>query len=179
MNLEIGGQRVKTEWSEDWHVMDCIDDDNIDIIHDLSEFPYPIEDDTYNVVYMSHVLEHLSWVITPKILEEIYRIIKPGGSVEIHVPDLKKLVDAYLNPELIKENNAGWYPHNPKEEPIKWFNGRMFNYGPGNENFHRAAFDEAFLKQSLSEVGFKDLEIIEHSRGSYHGWINLGIKGIK
>lgn len=156
---------------KDWDTLDCKGSPTY--LHDLRLLPLPISSDTYDLVYMSHVLEHIPWFQTINLLREIRRIIKPGGRVEIWVPDLRKLVDAYLNPELVHAD--GWYKYNPEKDPIKWLNGRLFTYGPGEENWHRAVFDSEYLARCLWKAGFAFPKLLEKPRGYDHGWINLGM----
>jgi len=54
------------------------------IVHDLSDFPYPFEDNFFDVVYASHIMEHLPDNV--RFMEEIYRIAKPGARVIVRVP---------------------------------------------------------------------------------------------
>ncbi|MEK6873868.1 MAG: class I SAM-dependent methyltransferase [Nanoarchaeota archaeon] len=56
----------------------------VDVVHDLDKYPYPFKDNTFDVVEMHHVLEHLSNPL--KVIEEIWRISKPGAKVIISVP---------------------------------------------------------------------------------------------
>lgn len=56
----------------------------------------PFGDGTADVVYASHVLEHLTRSIGQEFLREIYRVLKPGGIVRIVVPDLETAVRQYL-----------------------------------------------------------------------------------
>jgi SAM-dependent methyltransferase len=55
-----------------------------DIIHDLNIFPYPLEDNTYDDIYIDNTLEHLDNVIA--VMEEVHRVCKRGGIVKIMVP---------------------------------------------------------------------------------------------
>ena len=169
--LEIGPGRKSL--GPDWDAMDMIDRPHVNIVHDIREYPYPIADDTYDIIYMSHILEHIPWFQTQDCLVELKRILKPDGVLEIWVPDLEKLVQAYLNPELNKKD--GWYKFNEERDPVKWFNGRLFTYGPGEENWHRAAFDRPYLRRCLNKAGFTRLADITQCRGDSHGWINLGM----
>jgi len=171
MNLEIGNSRLPNNFGKEWHTMDLYD---ADITHDLEVFPYPIEDNTYNIIYMSHVLEHIRWTETEKVLSELYRILKPDGSLEIFVPDLDKLIKGYITEEIPEL----WSMHNPKRNYIKWFNGRMFSYG-NIENLHKACFNYEYLALLFSEAGFSNIEKLNKPRGLSHGYINLGIKGTK
>lgn len=175
-NLEIGPGRRKL--GHNWVTMDCVMRPGVvDIAHDLRETPLPFKDGEFNLIYLSHVLEHVEWTKTNAVLLELHRILKPGGAVEIWVPDLKKLVAGYLDNSLIK--NDGWYRFNEDKDPVRWFNGRLFTYGPGEENFHRAAFDTNYLKRCLEQAGFHTIDPLNKPRGADHGWINLGMRGVK
>lgn len=56
-----------------------------DVKHDLNVAPYPWPDDSVDQILASHVFEHLSnwW----GAFLECVRILKPGGILEIRVPD--------------------------------------------------------------------------------------------
>ncbi len=64
----------------------------LDINHNLLEFPWPIADDAFDRVHCSHVLEHLP--PTARVLEEIYRVLRPGGQLFIVCPHFS-WVEAY------------------------------------------------------------------------------------
>jgi ubiquinone/menaquinone biosynthesis C-methylase UbiE len=61
----------------------------VDIVHDLNKFPWPIEDNRFDTVRCSHVLEHL--VDLPAVLTEIHRISKAGAKVKIVTPHFSSL----------------------------------------------------------------------------------------
>jgi len=67
-----------------WVNVDKLKNDGVDICWDLNKFPYPFTDNSVDYVLMKHVLEHLDDVI--RVIEEVYRILKPYGQVEIIVP---------------------------------------------------------------------------------------------
>lgn len=56
----------------------------------------PVESELVDVVYHSHVLEHLSRREAPVFLQECYRVLKPGGFLRVAVPDLESIVHEYL-----------------------------------------------------------------------------------
>jgi len=55
-----------------------------DIIHNLNQFPYPLEDSSCGEIYIDNCIEHLDDPM--RVMEEVYRICKPGGLVKIIVP---------------------------------------------------------------------------------------------
>lgn len=61
--------------------------DFTDVIHNLNTIPYPFGSDSVDEVHFYHVLEHLNDPI--KILEEINRILKPGGIIHMRVPHFR------------------------------------------------------------------------------------------
>lgn len=74
------------------------------IAHDLTQ-RLPFADKFADVVYHSHVLEHLSKSFASVFLHECYRVLKPGGIIRVVVPDLEQIVRAYL--ELLERSLQG------------------------------------------------------------------------
>ena len=64
--------------------VDFSDRYNPDVVHDLNIFPYPFPDNFADKVYLDNVLEHLDSPL--RVMEEVYRITKPGGEVTVIVP---------------------------------------------------------------------------------------------
>lgn len=61
----------------------------------------PLKDETMDVIYSSHTIEHLYEEEFLKFLNEAYRVLKYGGVFRIVLPDLEKFIDGY-----IKEKDA-------------------------------------------------------------------------
>jgi predicted SAM-dependent methyltransferase len=64
--------------------IDKIKNTQADIVHDLDQYPWPIEDNTYDEIICNDVLEHLDNVV--KALEELHRIGKKCAVIKIRVP---------------------------------------------------------------------------------------------
>lgn len=56
----------------------------------------PFEDNSFDLVYHSHVLEHFSKVDGERFISECFRVVKPGGVIRIAVPNLEKIAENYL-----------------------------------------------------------------------------------
>jgi SAM-dependent methyltransferase len=67
----------------------------VDIVHDLSEFPWPLAENAFDVIFVSHCLEHMEDLL--KTLSEIHRISRSGAHVIIQVPYFRS-TDAYTDP---------------------------------------------------------------------------------
>jgi len=91
LDLGSGAFKCPGAISVDWNK-----EVNPDIVHDLNVFPYPFDDNEFDLVYASHILEHLDDPV--KVLEEIWRILKPSGKLILKVPHFSCRT-AYGNPE--------------------------------------------------------------------------------
>lgn len=56
-----------------------------------------LPDESCEVVFCSHVFEHIPHTQLPEVLSEINRILEPGGVLRILTPDLKVIAKAYVN----------------------------------------------------------------------------------
>lgn len=66
------------------------------IAHNLREgIPFP--DNTFDVVYQSHLLEHFSKKDGEFLISECYRVLKHGGVIRVVVPDLEGIIKEYLS----------------------------------------------------------------------------------
>lgn len=172
--LEIGSQNKRL--GHDWETLDILPGENVDIVANIEE-RLPIASNQYDLVYMSHVIEHVPWFKTDAVLKELHRIIAPGGKIEIYTPDLDKLIKAYQSGSM----PDGWRRYNPQNRPILWFLGRMYAYGEdhADPNWHKNMFNERYLHDCLIAAGFKSTRRINAPRGHNHGYINLGMEATK
>ena len=61
--------------------------------------PYPFPDHSFNYIYSEHLFEHLSVEEQTVMLQECYRILKPGGRMRLAMPNLHFLMELYLHPD--------------------------------------------------------------------------------
>ena len=179
--LEIGSGNIRLPGFE---TLDIIGGRNVDYVYDASK-PLPFEDNTFDLIYASHVLEHIPWYKTEEVLKEWVRILKPGGILEVWIPDGLKICKALVQAELegIKIADIdNWCKFNPRKDPCVWASGRIF-WGANHKypSWHKALFTPRYLKELFEHAGLVDIRELDPSevRGYDHGWINLGIGGRK
>lgn len=168
--------------------------DTVGILGDKSTYhchwgyePLPIPDGTYDMVYASHVLEHVSWYHIGFALSEVYRVLKDGGEFEVYVPNFAYIVECYLN----RRCGDGWRVFNKSSNYMTWVNGRIFTYGEDAtesgsikrvipQNHHKSCFDASYLCECLEKAGFANLQVLSsRRRGVSHGPIDLGVVATK
>ena len=90
LNLGCG-----TRFHPGWINVDLIPSAPGILCHDLRR-PLPFPDNSFDIVYHSHILEHFSREDGLRFLGECYRVCRPGGVIRVVVPDLEKKARLYL-----------------------------------------------------------------------------------
>lgn len=90
--LNIGcGNRYRDGW-----VNIDLKPDSKEVLSWNVEKGLPFKDESFDVVYHSHLLEHLSREQAPLFLKECHRILKHGGIIRVVTPNLEKICRLYL-----------------------------------------------------------------------------------
>ena len=122
----------------------------------------PVECGTVDLIYSSHVLEHLSYQDAGLALRNCFSLLKPGGKLKIVVPDLRARVDAYQISE--SANAADDFMHScllGVYEIDRSLMGTLRSIFGSAE--HRWMYDARSLTSLLEKAGFS--EVIE---SGYH-----------
>jgi SAM-dependent methyltransferase len=65
------------------------------LYHDVRK-PLPFADKTFDSAYALHIIEHLTPGEAVSMVNELYRVLKPGGILRISTPDLEDICRSYL-----------------------------------------------------------------------------------
>ncbi len=106
--LNLGcGKRFHKAWTN----LDMVSFDprHVQEANILKGIPYP--DNSFDLVYHSHLFEHLPTEQAEHFLRECHRVLRPGGVIRIVLPDFEELTRLYL--QLLEENLQ-----NPSPESI-------------------------------------------------------------
>lgn len=98
------------------------------------------EDNSVDLIYACHLLEHFKRNQIEDILKEWYRVLKPEGILRLATPDFEKLVEVYL-----------------KYKDLKLILGPLVGRQDYPENTHYIIFDFTTLSEVLKKVGFEKI----------------------
>ncbi|HPF12448.1 MAG TPA: methyltransferase domain-containing protein [Flavobacteriaceae bacterium] len=90
LNLGCG-----STYHKDWKNIDFISNSEYVQRHNLLK-GIPLEENSVDILYHSHVLEHFSKEDGKKFIQECYRVLKRDGIIRIAVPDFEKIAREYI-----------------------------------------------------------------------------------
>lgn len=125
-----------------------------DIFWDLRKgLPFP--SNRIAKLYSSHLFEHLSYREAQGFLDECRRVLRPGGTFSICVPNARLYLEAYLKPEsLDAERFYGYRPAYNQTTRID-----SVNYIAYMDGHHKYMFDEENLLRILEAKGFRNVRL--------------------
>jgi predicted SAM-dependent methyltransferase len=143
LNLGCGENYIQ---DDNWINIDLYND-KADLKHDLFE-PLPYPDNSVELIYAHHVIEHLfsnreeikgdRHDFTRAIFADWYRVLKPGGFVEVYLPDIVLAVKMFID---------GLWSYG---EMI----GSIYGVELSKEQKHSFGFSFEKVKELMESVGF-------------------------
>lgn len=120
--------------------IDAIDYPHIDHVATIDNLSF-IGDNSVDLIYNCHVLEHFKRREVPRVLSEWKRVLKPGGILRISVPDFASLCEVYQ-----------------RHDNLELVIGALFGRQDYLYNIHYNVFDHASLSEILGEAGFENVK---------------------
>jgi len=146
------------------------DGDYTYISKDIFEFLEETPDNSLDEIYAKWLFEHIAFPDEERLWRECYRTLKPGGKLQIYVPDFEFLCERFLK---AKEGFKGFYKLTTPDDPAygfgfgydreienRWGTLMVFMFGvqtnPGQ--FHRNAYTEQRVIDIFNYIGFTNIE---------------------
>lgn len=95
--LHIGGREPKAGWK----MLNIQPGEGVDYVGDIKNLSQ-FADGEFDLIYGSHVLEHIPQFQMVETLAGLNRILSANGKLYISVPDLETLCQLFLSPDLDK-----------------------------------------------------------------------------
>ncbi|MBA7537598.1 hypothetical protein ES705_29867 [subsurface metagenome] len=155
----------------------------------------PFDSNSVDMVYHSHLLEHLDRDVARKFLRKVKRVLKPGGINRIVVPDFEKACREYISHISTCETNP--YESDNHDSYIAKLleqSVRREAFGTSQQNplrryiekvilgdarrrgeTHQWMYDRINLKAILINLGYKEVHIQEYNTSLFANWNEYGL----
>ena len=126
----------------------------------------PFPDGSARCIFSEHFLEHIDYYETaPFFLRECFRVLQPGGTIRIIVPDAGRYLKAYAQDGWIDiEKLRGLLPGH--KDPYFWTNYKtkmeLVNMLFRQFGEHKFAYDFETMHVLLKKVGFSNIRQTEY-----------------
>jgi predicted SAM-dependent methyltransferase len=138
------------------------EDSNVQYMDLNRVWPWPNE--SIDVVYGSHVFEHLRLASAKLFLDEAKRVLRSRGVIRIVVPDLYKLAKRYVTDLEAGEQDASTpfldalnlHLENSVPASQKALS-RCVHFAQGHPHQHKYMYDMATMVSKLAAVGFREM----------------------
>jgi predicted SAM-dependent methyltransferase len=135
LHLGCGGKNIEGFINVDVRNLPTVD--VIDDITTLTSF----KEESVDLIYTSHVLEHIGRRDYLNVLKRWYSLLKKDGILRISVPDFEEIVKHY------NEN-----------KDLLILRGFLYGGQTYPENYHYCAWDFKVLEMDLLSIGFKNIK---------------------
>ncbi|SHF98613.1 methyltransferase domain-containing protein [Vibrio gazogenes] len=147
LELGSGAKKGANGWT-------TIDEAPADIRWDLRR-GIPLPNDTVDIIYSSHLLEHIPYDQLLPFLHECRRVMKSNAEFSVCVPNFRLYVDAYKKGELF-QSREDWYQLGLIDTGSSI---DQLNYVAYMKDEHKYMFDEENLVNTLVKAGFSNVQL--------------------
>lgn len=130
--------------------------DQADINYDLRK-GIPLKDNSVDIIYSSHMLEHIKYKHLITFLLECRRVLKDDGQFSVCVPNARLYIEAYMKGKMFRERET-FYPPGMVDTGTLM---DQLNYIAYLGDEHAYMFDEENFIATLKQGGFKDVALRE------------------
>jgi SAM-dependent methyltransferase len=153
-------------YNPDWTNVDFSSTGEGVIAHNLNQnIPFP--DESFDIVYHSHLLEHFSKTNAEFFLQECYRVLCPQGVLRIAVPDLEQIARTYLT--ALEKASAGskeWH-YNYEWILLEMYDQTVRNQPGGGMAAYLSRNNLPNKEFIMKRLGSKANKLIETARHRY------------
>ena len=121
----------------EWINVDCQPKWNPDVLADISGLPM-FDDGSASVIVLHHVIEHFGCGEADGVLREAHRLLAPGGSLLIFIPNLRTLAIRWITDRI---------------DDYTFFVNCMGAYMGDEADRHRWHYTERSLRETLERCG--------------------------
>lgn len=153
-----GESDLPAQFGSDWQEVRLDVDPSVrpDIVASITDLS-PVPDESVDAVFSHHNIEHVYPHEVVLVMDEFFRVLKPGGEVVLGTPDLQNVARAVASGRLedrLYASEAG------DITALDVLYGFADDIAFGREYMaHRTGFTRGTLTRKLGAAGFEDIEV--------------------
>ena len=119
---------------------------------------FPFKAHTFDYVYSEHMIEHIDYQSAVSMLQESFRVLRPGGRIRISTPNLKVLVGLLSEQKTAEQNHyinfmtRKFLPKVDECKEVFVVNNAFRAWG------HQFLYDPETLRVTMAKVGFENIQ---------------------
>jgi len=158
--LHVGCGRVN---SREFVNVDALPYPHVHVVTDRITELDQFADESVDLVYMCHILEHIRTPRLGEVLCEMRRLLKVGGVLRLSVPDFDRLLDVYR----------------AADGDLDAIRMQLMGGQESDYNIHYGVFNERSLSGLLHKAGFRAVRPWDPSTCSHHDFKDKAGKVVK
>lgn len=143
LNIGSGGVRYSNSINLDLEKHPNVD---IDIEGDVRK-GLSFKDETFKEVLLIHVIEHIERKYHNKVLDEIWRVLKPNGRLIMGFPDFIECAKRFIE----NRNGGRW----------SFYHDTIFGQQTRKGDYHVTAIERQNITDKLISCGFVDIKYLQ------------------
>lgn len=151
MKINIGCFNKKLPGFTNVDIRDDVAPDIVDDGFKLTKF----KNNSVDLIYCSHMFEHLSFEEADNAVRRWYDVLKKHGKLRLAVPNMEAVFAHYFY----------W-------KDLKLLRSALWGSQRHNFDYHKCGWDEKTLKEFLEERGFKNCQIWHPEYTDPHSYID-------
>tara|TARA_B100001287_G_scaffold238423_1_gene211866 strand:- start:10200 stop:10673 length:474 start_codon:yes stop_codon:yes gene_type:complete len=150
MKIEFGAGETPTK--TDFLQQDIRAVEGIDFVCSAWDIDQQVDSNSVDEIFSRHFFEHLTFAQGEYLLEVWYKILKPGGRIEMMLPNMMCHAYQWINGDPRAAENI--YGHQRGEFEDTW-------------DIHKSGYDQYSMKTLVERKGYKDYKSFNKDKSKH------------
>jgi predicted SAM-dependent methyltransferase len=133
---------------------DIRDVPGVDFVCPAWEIEHHVDANTVDEIFSRHFFEHVTFIQGEKVLQAWYNILKPGGKMEMMLPNMTFHINQWTTRSNIKHAKAGFWGWQREGEHNVW-------------DVHKSGYDFELLEETLLKHKFYNIKSLRSKKDKH------------
>ena len=152
MNIEFGCGENPTKAG--FKTCDIRDVPGVDFVCPAWDIEQHVQPNTVDEIFSRHFFEHVTFIQGEKVLQAWYNILKPGGKMEMMLPNMTFHINQWTTRSDMNHAKAGFWGWQREGEYDVW-------------DVHKSGYDFALLEETLQKFNYIKIRSLKKSTNKH------------